>query len=99
MTNDLIANPNSLYDDLCNQIILYSSFVASKLGVSYSELWLGITILIILLFIWYNILLLSCLYFNSKRTVKWLLWISNIIILIISFFTLSDFLVYCRYNI
>ena len=39
MTYDMITNPNGFYDDLCNQIILYSSSVARELGITYGELW------------------------------------------------------------
>ena len=44
MIDSLITNPNGFYDDLCNQIILYSSTVSKELGMSYSELWIGIMI-------------------------------------------------------
>ena len=99
MNNELITNPSSYFDDLCNQIILYSSTVSKELGISYSELWIEIMGSIILLFIWYNVLLLFSLYSPFKKIIKWLFWISNLIIFIIFFFTLGDFLVYCKYDL
>ena len=99
MNDELITNPSSYYDDLCNQIILYSSTVSKELGISYSELWIGIMEGIILLFIWYNVLLLFSLYSPFRRIIKWLFWISNLIIFIISILTLGDFGVYCKYNL
>ena len=99
MNDGLITNPSSYYDDLCNQIILYSSTVSKELGISYSELWIEIMGSIILLFIWYNVLLLFSLYSPFKKIIKWLFWISNLIIFIIFFFTLGDFLVYCKYDL
>lgn len=99
MNDGLITNPSSYYDDLCNQIILYSSTVSKEIGISYSELWIGVMGIIFLLIMWYNILLLFGLYSPFKRTIKWLFWISNIIILILSFYTLGDFLVFCKYDL
>ena len=72
MIDSLIANPNGFYDDLCNQIILYSSTVSKELGMSYSELWIGIMIGIFLLFIWYNILFLFNLYSPYKKATNWI---------------------------
>lgn len=96
MTNDLIANPSNFYDNLCNQIILYSSQVSKELGISYSELWIGITGIIFLLFIWYNILLILAIYFQLEKITKWLFWISNISILLFMFFTFGDFLIFLK---
>lgn len=99
MIDSLIANPNGFCDDLCNQIILYSSTVSKELGMSYSELWIGIMGGLFLLFIWYNILFLFNLYSPYKKTTKWLFWISSIIILAILIITIGDFGVYCKYDL
>ena len=99
MNDGLITNPSSYYDDLCNQIILYSSTVSKELGITYSELWIRIMGSIFLLFVWYNILLVFSLYSPFKKTVKWLFWISNFIIFIILIFTFGDFGVYCKYHL
>lgn len=94
MINDLITNPSSSYDNLCNQIILYSSQVSKELGISYSELWIGIMGIIFFLFIWYNTLLILAIYFQLGKITKWLFWISNFSILSFMFFTFGDFLIF-----
>lgn len=98
MVNDeLITNPNNYYDDLCNQIISYSSEVSKELNVTYGELWVWVMIIIFILIIWYNILLLVSLHSSNKKVIKWLFWISNLALLIFTFFTVGDFMVYCKY--
>lgn len=99
MIDSLIANPNGFCDDLCNQIILYSSTVSKELGMSYGELWIGIMGGVFLLFIWYNILLLFSIYSPYKKTIKWLFWVSNIIIFSVLFITIGDFGVYCTFDL
>lgn len=40
MTNELISNPSSKMDDICNYIIWLSNEFAKSIGLSYSELWI-----------------------------------------------------------
>lgn len=44
MVNDTIVNARNFSDRLCNEVILWSNDFARDLGVSYGELWAGITI-------------------------------------------------------
>lgn len=44
MVNDTIVNARNFSDRLCNEVILCSNDFARDLGVTYRELWAGITI-------------------------------------------------------
>ena len=46
MVNDTIVNAKNFSDRLCNEVILWSNDFARDLGVSYGELWAGITIFV-----------------------------------------------------
>ena len=96
MTNSLIPS-NSFFDDLCNSIILYSSDLANRLHVSYSELWDSIMFLIPIYIIYNTFITLLALYFPFRLPIKIIFWISNIIIfglLIIIFFDYLKFMLY-----
>ena len=99
MTSDTIANPNGFYDDLCNQIILYSSTVAKKLGITYGELWVMVMILTFVVLLWLVVLNYFSLYTNHQKTCKILFWVSTAIIGFLLVMTLGDFVVCCRYDI
>jgi len=47
MVNDTIVNARNFSDRLCNEVILWSNDLAHALGVTYGELWAGITIFVI----------------------------------------------------
>ena len=47
MVNDTIVNVSNFSDKLCNEVILFSNDFARDLGVTYGELWAGITIFIV----------------------------------------------------
>ena len=49
MVNDTIVNAKNLSDRLCNEVILWSNDFARDLGVTYGELWAGITIFVVLI--------------------------------------------------
>ena len=44
MVNDTIVNARNFSDRLYNEVILWSNDFARDLGVTYDELWAGITI-------------------------------------------------------
>lgn len=46
MVNDTIVNARNFSDRLCNEVIFWSNDFARDLGVSYGELWAGITIFV-----------------------------------------------------
>ena len=99
MANDTITNPNGFYDDLCNQIILYSSTVAKELGITYGELWVGVMILTFVVLLWYVVLNYLSLYTNHKKTCKILFWATTAIIGFFLVMTFGDFAVYCKYDL
>lgn len=99
MTNDIISNPNGFYDDVCNQIILYSSTVAKELGITYGELWVMTMVLFFGILLWYVVLNYLSLYTNQHRLCKVSFWISTVIIGFLIFMTMGDFLVYCKYDL
>ena len=99
MTSDIIANPNSFKDDLCNQIILYSSSVAKELGITYGELWVMVMILTFVVLLWYIVLNYMSLYTNHRNTCRVLFWVSTTIIGFLLVMTLGDFGIYCKYDL
>lgn len=98
MTNDMITNPDGFCDDLCNQIILYSSTVAKELEITYGELWIIIMVLTFVILIWYLVLNYLSLYANKQKICKMLFWISIVIIGFLIVLTIGDFGVYCKYD-
>ena len=54
MVNDTIVNAKNFSDRLCNEVILFSNDFARDLGVSYGELWAGITIFVIFMIVYYK---------------------------------------------
>lgn len=99
MNSDTITNPNGFFDDLCNQIILYSSTVAKELGITYGELWVWVMILIFVVLLWYMVLNYLALYSNHKKLYKILFWVSTAIIGFLLVMTIGDFFVYCKYDL
>jgi hypothetical protein len=99
MTNDTISNPNGFFDDLCNQIILYSSTVAKELGITYGELWVSVMILTFIVLLWYIVLNYLTIYTNRKKLCKILFWVSTAIIGFFLIMTIGDFGVYCKYHL
>ena len=61
MVNDTIVNVKNSSDYLCNEVILWSNDLARDLGVSYGELWAGITIFVILMIGLYNCFCCLCI--------------------------------------
>ncbi len=98
MTSDLLSSPNGFCDDVCNQIILYSSTVAKELGITYGELWVMTMVLSFGTLLWYVVLNYLSLYTNLHRMCKVLFWISTIIIDFLFVMTIGDFGVYCKYD-
>ena len=99
MVSDTIANSNGLCDDLCNSIILYSSSVSKEFDITYGTLWVIVMILIFVVILWYAILNYVSLYTKYKKTCKVLYWVSTAIIGCFIFFTIVDYLVWCRHYI
>ena len=99
MVNDTITNTNGFCDDLCNQIIQYSSIVAKELGITYGELWVLVMILTFVILLWYIVLNYSALYTNLKKLCKVLFWVSTAIIGLFLVLTIGDFCVFCKYEL
>lgn len=87
MVNDTIVNARNFSDRLCNEVILFSNDFARDLGVSYGELWVGITIFVIFMIVFYNVTLLLSLYCPKlKKTIKYTYWsIHGLIVLCLLF--------------
>ena len=89
MTNDLISNPSSEADHLCNLIISTSDDIAKDIGVSYSELWIGIMLLVIAMIGYYIVVSCGSLYSKYKTLFKWMFWIGIIFIGVLIFIFMS----------
>jgi len=75
MVNDTIVNARNFSDRLCNEVILWSNDFARDLGVSYGELWAGITIFVVFMIVFYNVMLLLSWYCPKlKKTIKYAYW-------------------------
>lgn len=87
MINDTIVNAKNFSDRLCNEVILFSNDFARDLGVSYGELWAGITIFVIFMIVFYNVMLLLSLYNPKlKKTIKYTYWtVHGLIVLCLLF--------------
>ena len=87
MVNDTIVNAKNFSDRLCNEVILFSNDFARDLGVSYGELWAGITIFVIFMIVFYNVTLLLSLYCPKvKKTIKFVYWtVHGLIVLCLLF--------------
>ena len=87
MINDTIVNAKNFSDRLCNEVILFSNDFARDLGVSYGELWAGITIFVVVMIILYNVMLLLSLYYPKlKKAIKYAyLTIHGLIVLCLLF--------------
>ena len=90
MVNDTIVNAKNFSDRLCNEVILWSNYFARDLGVSYGELWAGITIFVVFMIVLYNVMLLLSLYCPKlKKTLKYTYWtIHGLIVLCLLFILL-----------
>lgn len=87
MVNDTIVNAKNFSDNLCNEVILWSNDFARDLGVSYGELWAGITIFVVFVIVFYNVTLLLALYCPKvKKTIKFVYWtVHGLIVLCLLF--------------
>ena len=87
MVNDTIVNTRNFSDRFCNEVILFSNDFARDLGVTYGELWAGITIFVVFMIVFYNIMLLLSLYCPKlKKTIKYTYWtIHGLIVLFLLF--------------
>ena len=87
MVNDTIVNAKNFSDRLCNEVILFSNDFARDLGVSYGELWAGITIFVIFMIAHYNIMLLLSLYCPKvNKAIKYVYWTIHGLIVLFLFF-------------
>ena len=86
MVNDTISYTQNFADRLCNEVILWSNELAHALGVTYGELWVGITIFVIFMVMFYNVMLLLALYSPKlKRTIKYTYWVTHSLIVLFLF--------------
>lgn len=86
MVNDTIVNARNFSDRFCNEVILFSNDFARDLGVTYGELWAGITIFVIFMAMFYNAILLLALYCPKlKRTIKYTYWVTHSLIVLFLF--------------
>ena len=87
MVNDTIVNAKNFSDRLCNEVVLWSNDFAHDLGVSYGELWAGITIFVIFMIVFYNVSLLLALYCPKlKKSIKYVYWtVQGLIVLCLLF--------------
>ena len=89
MVNDTIVNARNYSDYLCNEVILFSNDFAHDLGVSYGELWSGITFFVIFMIGLYNVMLLLSLYCPKvSKTIKYIYWTIHGLIVLFVFYTL-----------
>ena len=89
MTNDLIQNPTSRTDELCNQIISDSDVLAQFIGISYSELWMFATISVLVIINLYSLYI----QFNLKKYLLFriLFYILSIIIAYVDLIAINTF--------
>lgn len=87
MVNDTIVNARNFSDRFCNEVILFSNDFARDLGVTYGELWAGITIFVVFMIVFYNImLLLSLCCPKLKKAIKYTYWTIHGLIVLFLFF-------------
>ena len=87
MVNDTIVNARNFSDRLCNEVILWSNDFARDLGVSYGELWAGITIFVVFMVVFYNVMLLLSWYCPKlKKTIKYTYWTTHGLIVLFLLF-------------
>jgi hypothetical protein len=87
MVNDTIVNAKNFSDRLCNEVILWSNDFARDLGVTYGELWAGITIFVIFMIVFYNVMLLLSWYCPKlKKTIKFVYWTTHGLIVLFLLF-------------
>ena len=87
MINDTIVNAKTFSDRLCNEVILWSNDFARDLGVTYGELWAGITIFVIFMIVYYNVTLLLSLYCPKvKKTIRYTYWTTHGLIVLFLLF-------------
>lgn len=89
MVNDTIVNAKNYSDYFCNEVILWSNDFARDLGVTYGELWAGITIFVIFMIALYNIMLLLSLYCPKvNKAIKYVYWTIHGLIVFFIFYIL-----------
>ena len=87
MVNDTISYTQNVADRLCNEVILWSNDLAHALGVTYGELWAGITIFVVFMIVFYNAMLLLSLYCPKlKKAIKYTYWTIHGLIVLFLFF-------------
>jgi dolichyl-phosphate-mannose--protein O-mannosyl transferase len=87
MVNDTIVNARNFSDRLCNEVILFSNDFARDLGVTYGQLWAGITIFVVFMIVFYNVTLLFSLYSPKlKKAIKYTYWTIHGLIVLFFFF-------------
>ena len=87
MVNDTIVNARNFSDRFCNEFILFCNDFARDLGVTYGELWAGITIFVVFMIAFYNIMLLLSLYCPKlKKAIKYTYWTIHGLIVLFLFF-------------
>ena len=85
MTNELISNPSSKADEICNYIIWLSNEFAKFIGISYSELWIIIMLLVCGIIMFYIVLTYSALYLKRTSIIKRLFLISTFVLFAAAF--------------
>lgn len=81
MVNDTISHTQNYADRLCNEIILWSNDLAQLLGITYGEIWAGITFSVIFMVMFYNVMLLLALYCPKlMRAIKYTYWVTHSLI-------------------
>ena len=87
MVNDTIVNAKNFSDRLCNEVILWRNDFARDLGVSYGELWAGITVFVVFMIVFYNVTLLLSLHCPMlKKTINYAYWtVHGLIVLCLLF--------------
>ena len=86
MVNDTIVNAKNFSDKLCNEVIHGSNDLAHTLGITYGEIWACITIFVIFMAMFYNVMLLLALYSPKlKRTIKYTYWVTYCLIALFLF--------------
>lgn len=91
MVNDLISHPSSETDKICNDIITMSDDFSKAIGLSYSELWIGIMFSVCIAIGYYVALTYGALYSKHKTFIKWMYWCSLLIMAIITFIVMNVF--------
>lgn len=91
MVNDLISNPSSETDKICNDIIAMSDAFSRVIGLSYSELWILIMVSVCIAIGYYMTIACGALYSKHRTFFKFMFWGSFVVIAILVFITMNVF--------